>query len=454
MKITNMCFVIIVLLVLASQATLADQFEPHKSDIYDFSISNDGRYLVTSSSEPKIILWDLLTGEIKNVWNEVTHPVAKVVINNEKIAYIKDNTNSIFILDYGNKLLKKEIKLSSEPRRINISGNGRYLVTGHAKGKIMIWEFDTNKFVGEFSLSKKTIINLLFFKNNDQIIVSDTDKKGEIIIFDIKSKTIIHKLKAHNHRVRAISLTNDGKMMVTGSYDKLVKLWDFKSKRLLSTLEGHNSKVSNVAISNDKEYAVTTSFDNNMVIWDIQSRSIKKKIKVNSDINKVSFFPTGHKFLITSSNHIEIWDAESGLTINQLGKLSLPDLVKKNVNNRYKTYSADSFCKLNLDGNDINDYSIVLKSNKSETIKYVVSLNGNIVEITEIESSSSESNCFKNKQVLDYNELFKNQEGFHGHIEQISSKDTVCNFIDETEAKCWQYDSKINKMVPVGGWAQ
>ena len=47
-------------------------------------------------------------------------------------------------------------------------------------------------------------------------------------------------LKGHSHSVISISITNDGKTIVSGSYDATIKVWDLKTGDEINTLKGHS----------------------------------------------------------------------------------------------------------------------------------------------------------------------------------------------------------------------
>ncbi|KAF2266974.1 hypothetical protein CC78DRAFT_552099 [Lojkania enalia] len=69
-------------------------------------------------------------------------------------------------------------------------------------------------------------------------------------------------LEGHSHSVRSVAFSPDSTRLVSGSYDKTVKIWDASSGECLSTLEGHSDSVRSVAFSPDSTRLVSGSDDN------------------------------------------------------------------------------------------------------------------------------------------------------------------------------------------------
>eukprot|EP00741_Cyanophora_paradoxa_P012951 tig00020660_g12507.t1 len=75
----------------------------------------------------------------------------------------------------------------------------------------------------------------------------------------------------HKDVVTAVAWTPDGKRIVSGSCDKLVRVWDAESGELLLPLEGHEGQVTSVAVSADGKRIVSGSSDETVRVWDAES---------------------------------------------------------------------------------------------------------------------------------------------------------------------------------------
>jgi hypothetical protein len=75
-------------------------------------------------------------------------------------------------------------------------------------------------------------------------------------------------LKGHTGTVNCVSFSPDGKMLVSGSKDKTIKLWDVATGKELATLKGHTSSVNCVVFSPDGK-TVASGSDQTIKLWDV-----------------------------------------------------------------------------------------------------------------------------------------------------------------------------------------
>ncbi len=59
----------------------------------------------------------------------------------------------------------------------------------------------------------------------------------------------------------AVAITPDGRRVVSGSWDKTLKVWDLETGRQERTLEGHQDSVVAVAITPDGRRVISGSDD-------------------------------------------------------------------------------------------------------------------------------------------------------------------------------------------------
>lgn len=78
-------------------------------------------------------------------------------------------------------------------------------------------------------------------------------------------------MKGHTGPVRSVRFSNDGKLLITASDDKLVKIWSLPSRRFLCSLSGHSNWVQDAKFSPDNKLAVSGGEDKLVKLWDVET---------------------------------------------------------------------------------------------------------------------------------------------------------------------------------------
>ncbi|KIM79211.1 hypothetical protein PILCRDRAFT_74639, partial [Piloderma croceum F 1598] len=86
---------------------------------------------------------------------------------------------------------------------------------------------------------------------------------------------IVGILEGHMGLVSAATFSQDGKRIVSGSYDKTIRVWDAETGDVVvGPLEGHTDLVRSVAFSQDGKRIVSGSNDQTICIWDAETGDI------------------------------------------------------------------------------------------------------------------------------------------------------------------------------------
>jgi len=126
-----------------------------------------------------------------------------------------------------------------------------------------------------------------------------------------------------SHEVKAVAFSPDGKLALSGSSDKTLKLWEVSSGRVVRTFKGHSDSLRAVVFSPDGQLALSGSDDNTLKLWEVYWRYFVasgqeiRTFKGHSySVRAVAFSPDGKLALSGSSdNTLKLWEVSSGRQI-------------------------------------------------------------------------------------------------------------------------------------------
>ncbi|HYT92421.1 MAG TPA: WD40 repeat domain-containing protein, partial [Gemmataceae bacterium] len=91
--------------------------------------------------------------------------------------------------------------------------------------------------------------------------------------------------------------------VLTGSFDKTVRLWDVTTGQEVRRFDGHTDAVLSVALSADGRRALSGSLDKTVRLWDVQTgqelRRLDQQSGIRSGVTCVAFSADGKRFLAT-----------------------------------------------------------------------------------------------------------------------------------------------------------
>jgi WD40 repeat protein len=232
-----------------------------------------------------------------------------------------DATTGQVLLTLTGPQFVNSVAISADGQRI-VGGGWSYGVEGRPlPGEVKVWDGVTgqNLLTLEVEGHLGTVTSVAVSADGKRIFgcVGNTVK-----VWDSATGTELLTLKGHATAVRSLTLSPDGKRIVTGSNDKTLKVWDVATTRVLLTLAGHTSHICSVAISPDGKRIVSGSWGSDAQgklpaeakVWDAATGQELLTLTGHAGaVNSVAFSADGKRIVSGSRDSmVKIWDAATG----------------------------------------------------------------------------------------------------------------------------------------------
>lgn len=189
--------------------------------------------------------------------------------------------------------------------------DGRMIASYTPENVAVAWDAITGKLLWKFGFERGVYArrqNIAFSPDGRYVAVPF---RYGIFLLDSQSgrQRAVLQTSDHHSLISTVAFSADGRYLISGSQDKLVRIWEMRSLRERTKLTGHQSGIRVVAFSPNGQLAASVSFDNTVKIWDVR----KGQEVMTKEGHSVSFSPDGRIFATAAEDHlVKICDVNTG----------------------------------------------------------------------------------------------------------------------------------------------
>jgi len=310
-------------------------FDRHYEAVNSVAISDDGRVGVSASDDCTLKVWDVESGRLLhalfNLWDD---PVPCVAISGDgRLAVSPFSDGSLKVWDLG---AGRELRSLGGHGHgtymfcVAFSADGRIAVSGAEDKTLKIWEVESGRELRTLTGHSHVVRAAAVAPDGQRVISASSDKT--LKVWETGSGRELWTLKGHIGLVACVAISRDGRLAVSASWDDTLKVWDLATGREVRTLRCHPNEgdvttrwssswlVSGAAISADGRVAVSASSDRTLRVWDlVTGRELRALIGHSSSVNAVTVTPDGQRVVSASEDQtLKVWDLESGRVLRTL----------------------------------------------------------------------------------------------------------------------------------------
>jgi len=211
-----------------------------------------------------------------------------------------------------------------EPRQngtiwsIDVSSNGKYLVTPCDDSKVTEWRLDNFEVRRDYPQPNSTKAAVY---SPDATLLATGDRNATVRVWNLDLQIPI-ELYGHHGTVHALAYSPDGTKLASAGSDGTAKVWDLRTinwSRIdnpgvkKTDLGEHQGPVYGVAFSPDSKLVATTGGDGSIRIFDPANGLQKHKISAQEGDSWSLSFGNGGKWIASAGQEgVKVFEVESG----------------------------------------------------------------------------------------------------------------------------------------------
>ncbi|XP_034242886.1 serine-threonine kinase receptor-associated protein [Thrips palmi] len=204
----------------------------------------------------------------------------------------------------------------------DVTESGYYLISACKDGKPMLRQGDTGDWIGTFEGHKGAVWGVALNSQATKAASGAADFNAKV--WDAMSGDELHSFQ-HNHIVKSVDFSADSSLFVTGSNEKLLRIFDLnKPEADPAVFKGHTGGLKYVTFFRGDSQLISCSDDKTIRVWDRTSGQEVQKVELSASPSSLEVSKDGTILTVTHGNIVSFWDAEK---LEKLKEITVPTQV-------------------------------------------------------------------------------------------------------------------------------
>ncbi len=216
------------------------RFNGHGGAIRAVQFVPGGKYVISGCDDGQVRVFDLNNGNlVRRMAGHTAYMTSVAVSKDGKRAATSssDNTARIWNLETGQEVRRLQFTLLVQ--HVALSADGKRAVTTSYDNTVKVWDVDNNKvlhtlahpgMVWQVAISPDS--RRVYTASGGGVVVNGgvqpSNTNNLVRVFDLQTGKELRTLSGHTQWVMTLTLSADGRVLVTGAQDGTVRLWGAK----------------------------------------------------------------------------------------------------------------------------------------------------------------------------------------------------------------------------------
>jgi len=242
----------------------------HTGPVHGLCFTPDGRRLVSASGWPgqdkSVRIWDLTTDkELYRI--RAPGQFGSLVLSADGRYALAGAFGVLFYIDVETGELVKRLKnVPTGTMSVAFAADGRHVYSGSQDGFARRWDLHSGTEVARFRVPGKWT-RFVGALPGGRLLTADN--AGVLQTWDVEARTELKRINAGPMWVSGVALVPGNRQLLIGSWS--ANLWDLEAGTKLQAFQGHKGNVHAMTLSPDGKTLLTAGEDGTARLWDFES---------------------------------------------------------------------------------------------------------------------------------------------------------------------------------------
>jgi len=162
-----------------------------------------------------------------------------------------------------------------------------------------------------------------YMTDGELLVAAHVPVTNDITVWSATNRTLLHKFTGHTAVITCVVFPPNGDhdLVVSGSWDKTVRLWSRRNHdlQLVHTFHRHTDWVKSVAFSPDVKFLASGGKDSMVYLWSVATHDLIHDFSCGGQVSSLSFSPDSQTLASAGDNkQVNLWSTESGKLLQTL----------------------------------------------------------------------------------------------------------------------------------------
>jgi WD40 repeat protein len=189
---------------------------------------------------------------------------------------------------------------------------GTQLLSITQNGTIQVWNlktlelFQTVRFVNGYAggIHEASLDGAAFLS------FVNRDGRAQIRVWDLRGNDV-RVLRGHDSYVYPVTVSPNGDVIASGSWDTTVRIWDARTGAEIVVLDEHNAMVYSLVFDSAGKRLVSASGDGKVIVWDTETYTVSHEMDLNPAKAYTAAFSSDESLLVVACGGLLVFDGRT-----------------------------------------------------------------------------------------------------------------------------------------------